>query len=818
MAVSSSRSLHFMVPAHQFSSASRTATQMNVEDDRVLRFPSPPPCITAETLRAGLEAALHTRYQTPSASVAYNIDISLRRLGSLADATKEGQEKDEREKVWMVTIKDCHTQGPIPTHIIIGDLCVPIYSPPCSEGSCSGTALQQHRTSPVLVIGAGGIGCEVLKVLVLSGYRHLYIIDLDTIDGTNLNRQFLFTEADVGKSKSLTAREALLKWSAATSRSPPLLVEADHADITSSAYTPAFFGKFAAVLNALDNVPARQHVNRLCSRATPQPPLLLESGTMGFNGQVQPIRFGETECYQCHPKPTSTQQSFAVCTVHARPTRLVHCVHYAMELYEVLFGSRQAELATGDLSYLAAWREKWAAHGLDGAGGGEAAALALAQNIFHDAVERLLALKSVWASLPPVPLTVPAAGTGVDAAAVPRHQPHLSLHQLWSLYLPAAAHCCRLRGRIGEGVAFDKEDDEATDFIASVANLRAHIFHINGDSGGPNATAVAKREDDDSVEGIRTIAGKIVPAVVTANAIAGAGLVHLLERHLTDPSRPLSRLFIRSAPLRCRVLPNEEEREMAGRQLTGERRWGWQQLPSSMPPQPTSLSDSRKRQRESQPEMHEADRRKSSRGPSQPYVLYSVFPVPSEPPSAGCLDCAVGARLPRVVLRAGFDFHVATLGDLVQRLLAPPYSMEEPSITIGSQVVYEWDGYTDLVDSTLATWAAGSKESEEWLPLVFVVDAIDRPVEWEVEVHHHQCKDVPSEWEGEAMASAQGAWEQQQRHLEWLEGQRQEEEEQAIQQKTTDEAALEGRTNSEEEAVTVIEEGDDANDGVEVVD
>ena len=67
------------------------------------------------------------------------------------------------------------------------------------------TAQQALQQSKVLIVGAGGLGCPVLMYLAAAGVGHLGIVDFDTIEMTNLNRQILFTPQDIGKQKAHTA-------------------------------------------------------------------------------------------------------------------------------------------------------------------------------------------------------------------------------------------------------------------------------------------------------------------------------------------------------------------------------------------------------------------------------------------------------------------------------------------------------------------------------------------------------------------------------------------------------------------------------------
>jgi len=145
------------------------------------------------------------------------------------------------------------------------------------------------------------------------------MIDLDTIDVSNLNRQFLFRPAHVGKAKATTAAESVQRFVPTGAK-----ISAHHSNIMVQQFDRDYFASFDVVINGLDNAAARKHVNRMALAAR-RP--LVEAGSTGYNGQAQEIRRGMTECYECFPPPAP--KTYPICTIRQTPEKPVHCIVWA---------------------------------------------------------------------------------------------------------------------------------------------------------------------------------------------------------------------------------------------------------------------------------------------------------------------------------------------------------------------------------------------------------------------------------------------------------------------------------------------------------
>ncbi|WP_199243505.1 molybdopterin-synthase adenylyltransferase MoeB [Hymenobacter sedentarius] len=150
------------------------------------------------------------------------------------------------------------------------------------------------KAAKVLVVGCGGLGCPVLQYLAAAGVGTLGLLDFDTVDDSNLQRQVLYATADVGRSKAVVAAEKLAAQN-------PFITLRTHQLHLSAANALALFADYDLVVDCSDNFATRYLVSDAC--VILGKPLVF-GAIFKFEGQVSVFNYQNGPTYRClYPEP-----------------------------------------------------------------------------------------------------------------------------------------------------------------------------------------------------------------------------------------------------------------------------------------------------------------------------------------------------------------------------------------------------------------------------------------------------------------------------------------------------------------------------------
>jgi ubiquitin-activating enzyme E1 len=197
--------------------------------------------------------------------------------------------------------------------------------------------LNKLLNTKIMVVGAGAIGCELIKnfsmLNVGTGENgSIYITDPDNIETSNLTRQFLFREKHIRFPKSTIAAAAAIQMN--PNLKHKIFAKIDKvSEETENIFTDKFISELNLIANALDNINARRYIDSRCvSNRIP----LLESGTLGPKGHVQVIIPFKTESYSSQNDP-EVSNDIPQCTLKMFPEEAIHCVEWARDQFGKIF-------------------------------------------------------------------------------------------------------------------------------------------------------------------------------------------------------------------------------------------------------------------------------------------------------------------------------------------------------------------------------------------------------------------------------------------------------------------------------------------------
>jgi molybdopterin/thiamine biosynthesis adenylyltransferase len=191
------------------------------------------------------------------------------------------------------------------------------------------------KQSSVLIAGIGGLGVEIAKNLAMVGVGHLILVDLDTIEYSNLNRQILFIGAPEGASKAKIAAKKLREMNP--------FIKIDAYDCPLQDVPPRIYNDVDIYIAGLDSIEARSELNR---RAVHNKKYLIDAGTSVYNGHAYVISPFNNACLECDPLTERNQDQLGACTLVGKPRRPAHCILKGQLYFEQKHG-RSANITNG---------------------------------------------------------------------------------------------------------------------------------------------------------------------------------------------------------------------------------------------------------------------------------------------------------------------------------------------------------------------------------------------------------------------------------------------------------------------------------------
>merc|ERR1712013_604642 len=276
-------------------------------------------------------------------------------------------------------------------------------------------------------------------------------------------------------------------------------------------------------------------------------------------------RKGKTECYECQPKPH--QKTFPGCTIRNTPSEPVHCIVWAKHLFNQLFGeadpdedvspdTEDPEASGEEAGKKAAGEEGEEKGGSSGnverrstrawAQGSGYNTQKLFQKFFNDDIKYLLSMDKLWTKRKkPTPLDWDCLSTTTEAQTGAAGESNLEDQKLWSMAECATvmdkavaelkelfASEVKKKGEEEGFLVWDKDDLPALNFVTACANIRMQIFNI------PSKSRFE----------VKSMAGNIIPAIATTNAVIAGCIVMEALKILNKQEDKCKTVYLRRQP------------------------------------------------------------------------------------------------------------------------------------------------------------------------------------------------------------------------------------------------------------------------------